>query len=168
MVEGYGIKTPCVSIEGGSKIFDEVLDPFFAGVTFLIKPDRTFWSAYSKVDNYHAGLGWYNNAIGKTLTELGIKPHDHKVATIVSGNIKNSSKVSLVTNGESLTVTVQQSELITVELLGANGRLIYQSSTQTLRAGLNTIPLPQIFASGVYLVKVTGENVSLTKQLLIP
>lgn len=167
-IDKYGVKTPCVSIDGGSLIFDEVLDPFFSGITFLIHPDRSFWSSYNKVDNYHAGLGTYQNAISGTLNELGVKPHDHKVPNVNTNLTDTHSGISLFVREQSLAITIPQEEFVEIKLFCLNGRLVNTIEKRMLQSGVNIIPLSNELSGSIYMVSIEGRDVSFKKQLVIP
>lgn len=99
-VDTVGVKTPCVSKNGGAEQIKVALGKTTAGVSYLIEPDRTLWSSYNGQENYKVGLILHNNAIGATLNEMGVEPHDHKVFTLNNNLANNYSEILCLVKGK--------------------------------------------------------------------
>jgi hypothetical protein len=87
------------------------------------------------------------------------------VGSIGSNNVDYSNVVSVFPNPASSFVQVITPELATVQLMDAAGRII--STNMNVTAGqaltLSTVEL----ASGVYFVKISNENFSVNKKIVI-
>lgn len=166
-IDTVGVKTPCVSKNGGAEQIKAALGPTTAGVSYLIEPDRTYWSSYNGQDNYKTGLILYNNAIGTTLTEMGVKPHDHKVS-VWNNKLANSNNcISVGIKGQKLFIKVPHDDMVKVKLFSANGQLVYTYEKRMFKAGSNLIDLSNRFSCGMYIVSIEGAYMSYYNHLLV-
>lgn len=70
--------------------------------------------------------------------------------------------------GVQITSTANRKTPVTISLYGIDGRTLIGSTTRTLEAGNSVCVFENSVKSrGVYLVKITGDNLDLTKQVVI-
>ncbi|MDP4103329.1 MAG: alpha-L-arabinofuranosidase C-terminal domain-containing protein [Bacillota bacterium] len=86
---------------------------------------------------------------------LNNRPDAFLIKAAVHGGLQISSSVNMTTP-------------VTISLYDIDGRTLIGSTTRTLAAGNNISVLDNnAMTKGVYLVKITGDNVNLTKQVVV-
>jgi hypothetical protein len=119
---------------------------------------------------------------GKTLTVklpavsvvmIRLNPDGVIPIAVQPGNLLNNRPDAFsikagVHGGLQLSSSVNMTTPVTISLYGIDGRTLLGSTTRTLAAGNSISVLDNnAMTKGVYLVKITGDNVNLTKQVVV-
>lgn len=147
--------------------------------TVLLKVDtNTFkkpdWSnsitplKLSEVEELSVDIDNANTAITGQITINEIRLYNYKgeiTSLIKSNRIVRKCGISQV--GNSIEISIGNSQLGKIEIFSSNGKLIHSTGNKSFASGVNSFNIPMNIASGLYIIRFKGNNVSLVKSISI-